>query len=149
MILVDPDKVELSNLNRQGITSTYVENTLVPLRFCTRNFNHLHIRGEYSSQSTKLEWSAGSPPHTWRIRSMVSPFYSMAGITSTYVENTTFRMLIPRVAKDHLHIRGEYAIQTLPQVGMLESPPHTWRIRRKKELGYRPARITSTYVENT
>ncbi|MCT3403684.1 hypothetical protein EFP69_05910 [Lactobacillus helveticus] len=52
MILVDPDKVELSNLNRQGITSTYVD---------------LHIRGEYSSQSTKLEWSAGSPPHTWRI----------------------------------------------------------------------------------
>ena len=48
MILVDPDKVELSNLNRQGITSTYVENTEELNHDFNGTKDHLHIRGEYN-----------------------------------------------------------------------------------------------------
>ena len=91
-----------------GITSTYVENTTVQQDTTAVCQDHLHIRGEYDTDTDKERVYLGSPPHTWRIRKD-NPFsYRLIGITSTYVENT-------------LHTGS------LPDP-LLGSPPHTWRI---------------------
>ena len=50
----------------------------------------------------------GSPPHTWRIQIELKGLAALAGITSTYVENTPPELSGVDPAKDHLHIRGEY-----------------------------------------
>ena len=70
------------------ITSTYVENTMP--KSCIKCFtrDHLHIRGEYSSALSSLSVNEGSPPHTWRILTMIRFFLKTFRITSTYVENT-------------------------------------------------------------
>ena len=71
------------------------------------------------------------------------------GITSTYVENTPIQNLNFCFLRDHLHIRGEYEFHVLEGLGMLGSPPHTWRIQFKVYKTGLRHRITSTYVENT
>ena len=49
-----------------GITSTYVENTSNSvLPFC-QFLDHLHLRGEHSSNNNWVDLSKGSPPLTWR-----------------------------------------------------------------------------------
>ena len=50
-----------------GITSTYVENTLTSTLLFLATKDHLHIRGEYSSEDETDLHLTGSPPHTWRI----------------------------------------------------------------------------------
>ena len=61
-----PDGAQTHN---NGITSTYVENT--------------------SATVVKFPSIIGSPPHTWRILTVVVLLFYSLGITSTYVENTT------------------------------------------------------------
>ena len=73
-----------------GITSTYVENTKLQYEYDRQRWDHLHIRGEYSTDAGGRE--------------------SQSGITSTYVENTHFQLVEPFEHQDHLHIRGEYEI---------------------------------------
>ena len=70
-------------------------------------------------------------------------------ITSTYVENTETGGRNNALARDHLHIRGEYsrAVTSLKMNG--GSPPHTWRIPAARKQHKKKYRITSTYVENT
>ena len=71
-----------------GITSTYVENTSSK-RHKRANFkDHLHIRGEYLFHLLSSSSLKGSPPHTWRIPSLITTLTNMLRITSTYVENT-------------------------------------------------------------
>ena len=94
-----------------GITSTYVENTK---RWCDWRFgleDHLHIRGEYISDLVIDDSITGSPPHTWRILTVLSHFLVSLRITSTYVENTASNWDSLWVDRDHLHIRGEYCYQ--------------------------------------
>ena len=50
----------------------------------------------------------GSPPHTWRIHKEQLNSIDQDRITSTYVENTDIAQRTSELAKDHLHIRGEY-----------------------------------------
>ena len=111
------------------ITSTYVENTATLFFMEKYSEDHLHIRGEYRQSSAKSNYYLGSPPHTWRIPPGHVVMISEFRITSTYVENTLFKICISASKQDHLHIRGEYLV------------PTDWF----------PAcnRITSTYVENT
>ena len=73
----------------------------------------------------------------------------VAGITSTYVENTGFDFTAVKNARDHLHIRGEYKIFGYQIFLMIGSPPHTWRILQAIQDQENKLGITSTYVENT
>ena len=110
------------------ITSTYVENTIFIYGINLKNWDHLHIRGEYRKFETKMQWNMGSPPHTWRILPLTVLELDTCRITSTYVENTVISTQSLCTSKDHLHIRGEYKVQALSTALMIGSPPHTWRI---------------------
>ena len=112
----------------QGITSTYVENTLKPFEKFQWIQDHLHIRGEYVKVLAQLLAVAGSPPHTWRILKYRKWLATQIRITSTYVENTILCLLEFEHWQDHLHIRGEYFFCVIVFVQNLGSPPHTWRI---------------------
>ena len=93
--------------------------------------------------------AAGSPPHTWRILHILDYEGRNIGITSTYVENTSWVKRQFQPHGDHLHIRGEYT-GILGTLGASKgSPPHTWRIRKIDSFVALRNRITSTYVENT
>ena len=50
------------------ITSTYVENTVITIDSQAEDEDHLHIRGEYTTNQIFKLVCAGSPPHTWRIQ---------------------------------------------------------------------------------
>ena len=134
---------------RNGITSTYVENTQSVSPTCNFNEDHLHIRGEYVASSHLLRCPGGSPPHTWRIHYISYRHSIHTRITSTYVENTLGHLLMPRQVQDHLHIRGEYLLMILRLMCQIGSPPHTWRILLAIVFKSALLRITSTYVENT
>ena len=132
-----------------GITSTYVENTTVQQDTTAVCQDHLHIRGEYDTDTDKERVYLGSPPHTWRIRKD-NPFsYRLIGITSTYVENTELDAALCEGSQDHLHIRGEYGKIACCQFANLGSPPHVWRILYSHWCCGLSNRITSTCVENT
>ena len=131
------------------ITSTYVENTKVFRWRVSFDQDHLHIRGEYDLTQKIPCHKSGSPPHTWRIQTIHLLGHDRSGITSTYVENTKTAIIIDHANKDHLHIRGEYGINTKWLPKSIGSPPHTWRIRKMKNYKSHGAGITSTYVENT
>ena len=71
-----------------GITSTYVENTVLLKLIVYPPWDHLHIRGEYCAASFFAFLKIGSPPHTWRIHYLHPELLESDRITSTYVENT-------------------------------------------------------------
>ncbi len=97
-----------SQLTANRITSTYVENTLNIINLFFFFWDHLHIRGEYNLKKISPLTAMGSPPHTWRIPKTTKNIWIILRITSTYVENTTWLIVLV----------------TLPS----GSPPHTWRI---------------------
>ena len=97
------------NLPADRIISTYVENTSVNLIIFIAYKDHLHIRGEYTTFSSKELGYMGSSPHTWRIQLSVISMILTERIISTYVENTCILGLLSCTFKDHLHIRGEYS----------------------------------------
>src|SRR5699024_7702693 len=132
-----------------GITSTYVENTDCIFGSTSRPKDHLHIRGEYNTSPSVYPAGLGSPPHTWRIQPVFTRYKVPNGITSTYVENTTWRRFEEKNPEDHLHIRGEYPRRACPIGKSPGSPPHTWRIPAQGMSNWQITGITSTYVENT
>ena len=132
-----------------GITSTYMENTTVQQDTTAVCQDHLHIRGEYDTDTDKERVYLGSPPHTWRIPITFLLLIKSLRITSTYVENTIEPTQCMFQIWDHLHIRGEYGIIKNPHTGTMGSPPHTWRILITIRSNKTADRITSTYVENT
>src|SRR5699024_12517034 len=93
------------------IISTYVENT-------QRDQDIRFLRG-------------GSSPHTWRIPCPLAIVALSIRIISTYVENTQTIPQCVHVKEDHLHIRGEYYLVTLPTSLNIGSSPHTWKIPRR------------------
>ena len=111
--------------------------------------DHLHTRGEYRKTMPTLKLNEGSPPHTWRIRSLQNLTKQQKRITSTHVENT--EQVVNRLLdhEDHLHTRGEYALKHENIAGKLGSPPHTWRILGTPSKNRTSFGITSTHVENT
>ena len=113
---------------QNGITSTYVENTLRHVFVEISIWDHLHIRGEYILVEYSFPPILGSPPHTWRILFTFMFMPSLLRITSTYVENTEIISMLNVTGEDHLHIRGEYPLVSVPSACLLGSPPHTWRI---------------------
>ena len=94
------------------ITSTYVENTVRLIKPGAFPEDHLHIRGEYHLACPFHCSSPGSPPHTWRIQTLISAGTDQTRITSTYVENTLTMEKTVDLERDHLHIRGEYLYLT-------------------------------------
>ena len=66
------------------------------------------MRGEYLDRESYLKLLQGSPPHAWRIQLHLRYSLVNTGITSTCVENTVTPVLSSVIAKDHLHMRGEY-----------------------------------------
>ena len=72
---------------------------------------HLHIRGEYAEVSVDHSRRVCSPPHTWRIRVLMSSWDFGSMFTSTYVENTNVLTPNKENTNVHLHIRGEYSKQ--------------------------------------
>ena len=91
----------------------------------------------------------GSPPHTWRIRIVISMESIKVRITSTHVENTFTVWTSSSPNWDHLHTRGEYTMPFSMLQFKVGSPPHTWRIHSLNVESGRYAGITSTHVENT
>ena len=51
-----------------GITSTCVENTKKRNTYTLREWDHLHMCGEYGGNTSVIKPVKGSPPHVWRIR---------------------------------------------------------------------------------
>ena len=51
---------------KNGITSTYVENTIAPREDSFVTKDHLHLRGEHLLLRLRFLCSRGSPPLTWR-----------------------------------------------------------------------------------
>ena len=136
--------------SRTVTLSTCVENTAFPYFSFTAPKDHLHIRGEYPCFSAFIASSIGSPPHTWRILKLLNQVKSKPNrITSTYVENTFLHKSQNMFLEDHLHIRGEYQMDSKVQKLRIGSPPHTWRILNYYYSVELQIRITSTYVENT
>ena len=106
--------------------------------------------GEYSIPIFLIHCTKGSPPHTWRILKLLNQVKSKPNrITSTYVENTFLHKSQNMFLEDHLHIRGEYQMDSKVQKLRIGSPPHTWRIHKISRFLGLPLGITSTYVENT
>ena len=134
---------------KDGITSTYVENTNLDDFYSSESQDHLHIRGEYRDLNRNKDFRAGSPPHTWRILVLQEQSYTRLRITSTYVENTVLIAVIAKWKRDHLHIRREYAKKLKRLQRAIGSPPHTWRILPDHMKDLQNLGITSTYVENT
>ena len=93
--------------HQNRITSTYVEKTELWLLSKILDKDHLHIRGENSSNNSYLSINGGSPPHTWRKQYETDDHSETIGITSTYVEKTKVNRLALPHRQDHLHIRGE------------------------------------------
>ena len=122
-------KPKLLKMKMSRITSTYVENTFIRPRIITRDWDHLHIRGEYTHPTRDKNQKTGSPPHTWRIQLELWTSLQLLRITSTYVENTKMTIKDWIEVGDHLHIRGEYPNPFIIFTICLGSPPHTWRIR--------------------
>ena len=116
------------DIDSLGITSTYVENTLNMHLPLMHQQDHLHIRGEYNTSPSVYPAGLGSPPHTWRILPVFTRYKVPNGITSTYVENTSFLASTFEQLQDHLHIRGEYGTGSVASLANKGSPPHTWRI---------------------
>ena len=114
--------------DKNGITSTYVENTIGIRTDESYDRDHLHIRGEYQEISPLAKRDLGSPPHTWRIQIYSFLTLLTVRITSTYVENTIPHVPILQRIWDHLHIRGEYTFNDGSESKTRGSPPHTWRI---------------------
>ena len=75
------------------ITSTYVENTDVKLKYETDDQDHLHLRGEHFCSLLIEVAVAGSPPLTWRT------------LTSEKIDVIE--------EQDHLHLRGEHTKRSL------------------------------------
>ena len=134
---------------KQGIISTYVENTRCSNTIRWRGRDHLHIRGEYVNKITLLLINQGSSPHTWRILASVLALLMLDRIISTYVENTKLSLLKYQMEQDHLHIRGEYSLMLIQHKRIWGSSPHTWRILKLPSVNFIIFRIISTYVENT
>ncbi len=110
------------------IISTYVENTLNNNHIVVFRKDHLHIRGEYNFTPNISNFELGLSPHTWRILLILIWKNTHLRIISTYVENTSALSSVCFVYKDHLHIRGEYNINTAETNTIKGSSPHTWRI---------------------
>ena len=90
-----------------------------------------------------------TPPRTWR---RLGSFKSESGKlrnTSTDVEKTNIKEVIPDHFQKHLHGRGEDQTALPAQVSRTETPPRTWRrlpsIFMRAKLGGN----TSTDVEKT
>ena len=131
------------------ITSTYVENTCIHKDAKLVFKDHLHLRGEHRNFGVLDFFHTGSPPLTWRTLNRIAKRLSRFRITSTYVENTCEMYFIIIVTRDHLHLRGEHILAQQAFQSKQGSPPLTWRTHYDWEEIKFPARITSTYVENT
>ena len=131
------------------ITSTYVEKTkqLQINKFPCQD--HLHIRGENSTELHPLTEISGSPPHTWRKPDFPLLSFHFHRITSTYVEKTDQITTAEIADQDHLHIRGENPVGNSGYGTASGSPPHTWRKLCTEVDSTASVRITSTYVEKT
>ena len=73
---------------KKRITSTHVENTLRGETNIADDGDHLHTRGEYRLVVMMIRFCLGSPPHTWRILTVLKFTTIHPRITSTHVENT-------------------------------------------------------------
>ena len=145
-------RIHLLLLQKQSsmrITSTCVENT-ISVKHCLKNGkDHLHMRGEYFIIFVFFYQIRGSPPHAWRILTLVIAEATQMRITSTCVENTHLHDYCNVLNRDHLHMRGEYYNKSISDVLKKGSPPHAWRIHHVKRIFSFLSRITSTCVENT
>ena len=111
--------------------------------------DHLHIRGENVCVLEPVVFTIGSPPHTWRKRTLENVGFNKGRITSTYVEKTPHQKCMERFGEDHLHIRGENSLLIFYKLYNGGSPPHTWRKPIDDSTVNLSSRITSTYVEKT
>ena len=115
----------------------------------TPSEDHLHMCGEYLSDSITTAELSGSPPHVWRIHALKDMSKEEIGITSTLVENTNRSGGEQFLWRDHLHTRGEYFTIDVVRPTNVGSPPHSWRILDLKVASHACTGITSTLVENT
>ena len=91
----------------------------------------------------------GSSPHTWRTQLLVGGGAVEFRIISTYVDNTVCILSAQQGIWDHLHIRGEHAIEKWREFFVVGSSPHTWRTQNREIAFQTVDGIISTYVENT
>ena len=108
-------------------TSTHVETTFrasVDLRVIRK---HLHTRGDNIDLTLQCRDTVGN--------------------TSTHVETTAQPCCRARPKWKHLHTRGDNTCLPTEEVGSSETPPHTWRRLRCRDIRLTLVGNTSTYVE--
>ena len=138
------------NLCRSGgNTSTDVEKTAGLRGLFSSQQKHLHGRGEdHSFASVGFGWLE-TPPRTWR--RLIDRFLKVLWQrnTSTDVEKTYSRSDHYAGLQKHLHGRGEDSVEPQNASPPMETPPRTWRRRRRFPEHHRGPRNTSTDVEKT
>ena len=118
-----------------GITPICVGNTHNASEELLHLEDHPHMRGEYITISSTIDFSIGSPPHAWGIHFPALFFSDFIRITPTCVGNTitvvaggiltmgspphAWGILSPKkvsdaLSKDHPHMRGEYCKRHKP-----------------------------------
>ena len=111
--------------------------------------NYLRVRGECKSSLKSSAPSQELPPRTRRIPGGRSRCPRWFGTTSAYAENTRSGGKMWFQDWNYLRVRGEYNPPKGGEVGKMELPPRTRRIR----LFWRGMRAgsgtTSAYAENT
>ncbi|KRK97319.1 hypothetical protein FD04_GL001333 [Secundilactobacillus odoratitofui DSM 19909 = JCM 15043] len=107
------------------------------------------MRGEYMNAIIDAEQQLGSPPHARRILLKNLASATMMGITSACAENTCASTGKRIQLRDHLRMRGEYSVNSLPSNAKKGSPPHARRIHGGNGKGTLLERITSACAENT
>ena len=101
----------LEDHHPRGTTSACAENTLRdhPRRRQPRNY--LRVRGEYEYEFPWYEFAKELPPRARRIPHNYYDNEIPLGTTSACAENTCSSWDPPRVHRNYLRVRGEYAGQ--------------------------------------
>ena len=75
--------------------------------------DHPHVHGEYNYTIKLPNGAQGSPPRTWGIRPKAAGQIRNAGITPTYMGNTSLVASYHKPRRDHPHVHGEYTKRSL------------------------------------
>ena len=142
-------RLSIAYLFQIGNTSTDVEKTACMSPSPPGQWKHLHGRGEDSDQRTGSNRVLETPPRTWRRRQQAQGRKHRCGNTSTDVEKTSAPCRRQKGDRKHLHGRGEDRAISRAFNRCWETPPRTWRRRKKRSTGSRTTRNTSTDVEKT
>ena len=111
--------------------------------------NYLRVRGEYTSRMLEnlIRWEL--PPRARRILGFRGCWGQYGGTTSACAENTVFPAQTRPAHRNYLRVRGEYIINIVTFLSILELPPRARRIRPRGTAVRASVGTTSACAENT